>query len=234
MKTALITLILVFGALLGFTAEPKAMTDVDTESMMGDTTLIFTNAGENDFALAFWLPQEFWMSIFSQDPSISAEDSSEIIGLIEGLSILAVVQADISAFGSFDYFPENEIRSGMTVTFTNTNSETINLITMIDIHPDLEMILMIFQQIFGAAMGSFGENLQYFIIEDNNKSGDRIANPYLNGSIRLGLTKRNDAKMTSTLVLPLNSLYVPRKCPNGEDAHISWIYCPWTGVKLED
>ena len=204
-------MLLVFGLQPSFTAQPKALSDVNIESMMSDTTFVLTNTGESDFALAFWLPLEFWMSIFSQDPSVGAEDSSEIIGLIEGKSILAVAQADVSALGSFVFYPEKEIRSGMTVTFTGDDGGTIGLVPMIDIDPDMEMILMIFRQIFGATMGNFGENLQYYIIEDNNNSGGRIVNPYLNGSIRLDLTKRDGGLMTSAMELPLDSLYIPRK-----------------------
>ncbi len=59
MKTTLIAMLLVFGLQPAFTAQPKALSDVNIESMMSDTTFVLTNTGENDFALAFWLPQEF-------------------------------------------------------------------------------------------------------------------------------------------------------------------------------
>lgn len=234
MKKALILISLVLITLSAYTAEPKALSDIDIESMMADTTFVLTNMGENDFALAFWLPQEFWMSIFSQDPSVSTEDSRAIIDVIEGLSILAVAQADVSALGSFNFYPEKEIRSGMSVTYTGENGRPVELVPKMNIDPDLEMILMIFRQIFGGAMGRFGENLQYFVIADQDHTGGRIVDPYLNGSISIEMTKRNEGLMSSEMDLPLNSLYIPRKCPNGKDAHISWIYCPWTGIKLDD
>jgi hypothetical protein len=42
-----------------------------------------------------------------------------------------------------------------------------------------------------------------------------------------------DAVHMAELELPLDSLFVPRLCPNGKPAHVSWDYCPWSGKKLK-
>jgi hypothetical protein len=40
------------------------------------------------------------------------------------------------------------------------------------------------------------------------------------------------AAPTVVLETPLNSLFVPRTCPNGKPAHVSWKFCPWGGERL--
>ena len=61
-----------------------------------------------------------------------------------------------------------------------------------------------------------------------------MVDPYLQGLISVQIAKRNGDLMTADIEMPLNSLFVPRKCPNGKDAHISWKYCPWSGKLLVD
>jgi hypothetical protein len=145
-----------------------------------------------------------------------------------------VAQADVSALGTFDFYDNNEVRRGLSVTFTDEAGEVKELVPVKRISGDMEMILAIFRQIFGAVMGDFGENLHYFILRDSLKAGERTVDPYLDGLVRIELKPRSGAPYGTGIELPLNALYVPRFCPNGKEAHISWNYCPWTGVPLED
>jgi hypothetical protein len=81
-------------------------------------------------------------------------------------------------------------------------------------------------------MGNLGKNFHFYVLSDKRNSSHRLIDPYKKGLIEIQLMKNKDDLINAEIELPLNCLYVPRKCPNGKDAHISWSYCPWTGKKL--
>ena len=83
-------------------------------------------------------------------------------------------------------------------------------------------------------MGNLGKNMHFYVLNDKSKSFPRLLDPYRKGQINIQLSRKDDVLMTASIEMPLNSLFVPRKCPNGKDAHISWKYCPWTGKRLEE
>ena len=234
MKMISITIALIFFSFQAIAAERKPVTEVASESLMNDTTFYPAKSGDFDFAMAFWLPQEIWSNIFGKDSGMSEEVVDEMLGILSDISLLAVAQADITLFGSFDFYTKDEIAQGLEVSYTDAEGITRKLVQLESSHPDLEMIIIIFQQVFSGVMGNFGENLHVFVLNDREKTDGRLIDPYLDGSIYLSLTKRDQEKMESQIELPLNALFIPRKCPNGKDAHISWDYCPWTGVKLEE
>ena len=62
--------------------------------------------------------------------------------------------------------------------------------------------------------------------------GKRILDPYQPGGLQVDLKRKNNQPLQAKIEFPLNSLYVPRRCPNGKPAHVSWKFCPWTGAKL--
>jgi hypothetical protein len=81
-------------------------------------------------------------------------------------------------------------------------------------------------------MGRLGENLNFFVYEDQNKDG-RVISPYSPGALKVTLAHKDGAALDPFVFeLPLDSLYVPRHCPNGKPAHVSWVVCPWDGTKL--
>ena len=86
----------------------------------------------------------------------------------------------------------------------------------------------------GATIGSLGDNLQFFVFNDQTLDRKRLMDPGLPGGLIVELTGKEGRSLQAEFEFPLNSLYVPRKCPNGKPAHISWRYCPWTGKKLPE
>jgi len=101
------------------------------------------------------------------------------------------------------------------------------------INPELELVLGIFKPILGAAMGNLGKNMHFYVLDDRTKSSKRLLDPYHAGRIRVQLAKTQGDIMTAEIETPLDALFVPRICPNGREAHVSWNYCPWSGTQLE-
>lgn len=215
-------------------AEKKDLKDVDIDEITSDTQATLRGAGDNHMAIVWWIPNEFWESILSRDATTSEHDKKTLLDAMSGVSLLALVQADISDFGAFSFYSKEEIEKNMTLSFSDSDGRKQRLLTMQKIDPDLEAVLGVFRPILGAVMGNLGSNMHFYVLNDRSKSSSRLLDPYRKGQIDIQLSKRDKAQLDGSIEMPINALFVPRKCPNGKDAHISWNYCPWTGKRLEE
>jgi hypothetical protein len=215
-------------------AEKKPLKDVDSDSFTSDTQASPKGAGDKHLALVWWIPNEYWESIFSRDANVSDAERDALLKSMSGISLLAVVQADISDLGAFRFYSKNEIENNMAISYTGADGQKQKLAPLAQIDPDLETVLGVFKPILGAAMGNLGANMHFYVLSDKSAASARIVDPYLEGKLNVDLKKRDRSPLEATIAMPLNALFVPRKCPNGQDAHISWKYCPWTGERLAD
>jgi hypothetical protein len=234
MKKLFISSFIVLTVTCAMAAEKKLIKDVDTDAFTNDTQVTPAGTGDNHLALVWWIPNEFWKSLFARDKKTSETDKKAMLDAMSGISLLAVVQADITPFGAFKFYSKEEIEKKIFISYTDAGGKKQRLSLMQTIDPDLEVLLGVFKPILGNAMGNLGNNMHFYVLDDKSNSSIRLLDPYREGVINIQLTKKNDDLMTADIQLPLNSLFIPRKCPNGKDAHISWKYCPWTGKRLED
>jgi len=215
-------------------AERKSIKAIDIDELTSDTQVILKGAGDNHLAIAWWIPNEFWESIFYRDATTSESDKKAMLDTWSGVSLLAVVQADISAFGAFKFYSKEEVEENMTLSYSDSNGKKQRLSLMQTIDLELMIVLGVFKPILGAAMGNLGNNMHFYVLNDRAKSVPRLLDPYRNGQIDIQLTSRDKVLIDASIEMPINAVFVPRKCPNGKDAHISWKYCPWSGKKLEE
>lgn len=233
MKKLLIAIVIVSTvSTYSMAAEKKSLKDVDTEAFASDTQVTLKGAGDNHMALAWWIPSEFWQALFSRDTTTSKAVKKAMLEAMSGVSLLAVVQADITVFGAFKFYSKEEIEENMILSFSGADGKKQRLSPMQTIDPDLEVVLGVFKPILGAAMGNFGNHMHFYVLNDKSESSQRLLDPYRRGQINIQLARRDEVLMDASLEMPINALFVPRKCPNGKDAHISWKYCPWTGKRL--
>jgi hypothetical protein len=215
-------------------AEKKAIEDVDSDQFTTDTQTSPRGAGDNHIALVWWIPNEFWESILARDTTTAAADKQAMLDAMEGVSLLAVVQADIGDVGQFDFYTKDEIAKQLTFSRTNAAGETVELAQVESIKPELGVVLGVFQPILGAAMGNLGNNFHFYVLNDSADDATRLLDPYEQQVINIELAKRDGQRMKAEIATPLNSLFVPRLCPNGKEAHVSWEFCPWSGEKLPE
>ncbi|MGA9116964.1 MAG: hypothetical protein WB626_09340 [Bacteroidota bacterium] len=217
----------------GESAERKPLAEVVADELIGDTQVTPAGAGDKHAALCWWIPMEFWQALFSRDASTSEADKKNLLSALRDITLAAVVQADISAMGALHFYTKEEIEEHMTISFVDGDGRRTALQPLHEVDPDMEVILGVFKPIMAAALGNLGQNVHFYVLNDRTPKGNRLLDPYASGVIRFGLIKRSGAVMNGEIGLPLNALFVPRKCPNGKDAHISWRFCPWTGTPLE-
>ena len=233
MKKLLVLSIIILVITLATDAQRKHIKDVDIDEFTGDTQVSPKGAGDDHLALIWWIPNEFWESVLARDMTTSEADKRSMLDAMSGVSLLAVVQADITSFGAFKFYSKHEIDEEMIIYYTDAGAKQQRLWQVQTINPDLEIVLEILKPLLGAAMGNMGNSMHFYVLNDKSRSSARLLDPYQKGVISFQLTKRNNDIMTADIEMPLNSLFIPRKCPNGKNAHVSWNYCPWTGTRLE-
>jgi hypothetical protein len=189
--------------------------------------------GAEHMNLIWVIPVEFWKAAFEQDPSMDAAQRAEIVGALEEFVIFGIVQADISSFGSFNFYPESEVAGGLKLSYTDAEGKARAIKLADQIPPDAEQLLGAMKPILSAAMGNMGENFHFMVVKDEDGTGGRAWDPYAAGTLTVNLKARTGDELAAELDGPIDALFVPRKCPNGKDAHVTWKFCPWTGEKLD-
>lgn len=177
-------------------------------------TMQFTEVGNNQMNVAWYLPLE-----------VFGAPSQPVI-------VIAVVKAEILSADSFKFASEEEAQKGLKVTYTNSNGKSVAL-PPVEKSGDVELFITEMKPLFSKLAGKFGEGMWFFTYKNVDASGKNIVSPYKPGKLKVSFGEKTGTRQSeSTIELPLNSLFVPKLCPNGKPAHISWKYCPWDGTPL--
>ncbi len=214
-------------------AERKDPTEINTVDFTTETQQLSSESAVLD--MAWWIPAEFWEAVLSQDATVPRAQTDAMLEVMRPYFVVVVVQADISPFGSFAFIPEPRIEQGLELTYTDEQGNQSMLSVLETTNPDFELLLLQLGPILANAMGNLGENFNFFAFSATDKDGNRIASPFEPGRLRVSLSGREGADATVfEFEAPLDALFVPRICPNGKPAHISWNYCPWDGSRLSE
>lgn len=209
-------------------ADRKEAKDVDLSSLTNETQ---HTSYANGVHLAWWIPAEYWEASFARDATVSESARNELLGALRHYSMIAVVQAEVGALGNFAYYERDAVNKGMKLEFLDGKNWT-RVAPLEQVPEELSVLLKVLGPILSSAMGALGQNLHFFVLDDR-KNGGRLISPYEPGGLRITLTDNKGATLEPMLIeFPLDSLYVPRRCPNGKPAHVSWLVCPWDGSKL--
>ena len=210
--------------------DKKKITEVDLNALTVEGQVM--TGGASEIALVWWIPSEFWEVSMRQESVVPEEQVNQVMGVLKNHSVLAVVQANVSPVGSFQFLEKDQIMEGLKVEIVRSNGDVETISHTDPSDPDLRIMLDQMRPILAQAMGSLGQNFYFFPLPDLDEKGNRLMSPYEKATLRVGLVN-NAAPSTVELELPLDSLFVPRLCPNGKPAHVSWTFCPWSGKKLK-
>ena len=211
--------------------ERKAIMDVDSNALTSETQKAKGDDDSLDFV--WWIVPEFWEVALRQNPGVSDAQAEEILAVLNQYAVLAVVQADISAFGAFSFSDKDAVMQGLVVESVDVGGTVTSRSHTEPSNADLRIILDQMRPILADAMGNLGQNLYFFPLAAYDDDGDRFLSPYEKGEFRVTLS-RGEGTQTLGIETPLDSLHVPRLCPNGKPAHVSWAYCPWSGERLPE
>jgi hypothetical protein len=130
------------------------------------------------------------------------------------------------------FYDKEDIAKRLTVS-AQQDDQWITLPPREVTDPTLYALLSMLAPVLANTMGNLGANMHFFVLSDQDAQQQRVTDPYAEGQVRIQLAAtRTQAARSFTIALPVNALYRPRLCPNGEPAHVSWRYCPWDGSRL--
>ncbi|HET9862122.1 MAG TPA: hypothetical protein VFP37_01660 [Steroidobacteraceae bacterium] len=211
-------------------AERKAPKDIDVAKLTQETQQASYASGVH---IAWWIPQEYWEASLAHDANVTEEGRKRFLATLDHYSMLAVVQAEVGIMGNFSYYDRDVVLKGLRVELSN-GKEWSPLEPLNEVPKDVAPLIRVLTPILESAMGPLGQNMNFFVLQDRKK-GKRLVSPDQPGGLRITLTDRQGTTLEPFLIeFPLDSLFVPRRCPNGKPAHISWSVCPWDGSKLPE
>ena len=226
-------LLLAIGALLSAygaqAVERKAITDIDVDALTVETQAVASTS--DSLELIWWIIPEFWEATFRQNAQMPDQQVDQLLSVIGRYSILGVVQADISPFGAFRFMEKDAVMDALTIEAVDAGGKVVTISHTEPSDPDLRLLLDQMRPVLAQAIGGMGENLYFFPVPIFDDDGERVLSPYDGGQLRVTLQK-GETNSTLEIETPLDALFVPRICPNGKPAHVSWTYCPWSGKKL--
>ena len=211
-------------------AEPvrKPLDKVVVDDLVSDTQVLRTDA--SGLAQAWWVPLEFWQVALGRINPPLAQQVQSVLG---EYSIVAVVQADVSALGGFVFYPREELQQRLAVTWLPAHGDARLLAPVPSPNLAVRNLIQQLTPLLSRSMGEMGRNLQFFVMSDRDADGKRVVNPYEPGVLQIRLSASEAQAVTDlNLDLPLNALFEPRLCANGKSTHISWRFCPWDGQPL--
>jgi hypothetical protein len=210
--------------------EQKELNDVDISSMTRETQKTIHGDGVH---LVWWIPPEYWAASIKEGASMNPEHRKALMDVMDKYSMLAIVQAEVTPFGSFSFYERDVISKGLKIEIVNgKDRKTVKPLEKLP--EELELLLKVLSPILEAALGNMGKNLNFYVLADRVK-GDRLLSPYAQNTLNVTLASKEGGVLgPAVFEMPLDSLYIPRPCPNGKPAHISWVVCPWDGTKLPE
>jgi hypothetical protein len=212
----------------------KDVADVSSDALISETQTGPENAGDDHTSLVWWIPYEFWEGLMRRDGSLSEEEKEEMLKAVKNVSILTIVQGDISSLGAIDFYSKEEVAKNMVVSQTRPDGSESKVPIQNNLNPNLEVVLAAFKPILATAMGRLGDNMHFFVLNDVDEGVGRRIDPYKGGTFKVMLRDKGGGSLISEIDLPLDCLFEARTCPNGKKAHVSWNFCPWTGEKLSE
>lgn len=213
--------------------EKKAPEKIDLDQLT-EETLLDASRSKDHIAFVWYIPTEYWNAVISQNHEMGQLEKVRAKLTMNTLTVIAVVQGDIPPTGPVHYYEKLFLQDNLKFTRIDEQGKTHEYVPYKAYSGEVKSLLESIVPAIGASVGTLGDNLQFFVFNDQGDNGERILDPYKPGALEVELTRKNSRKFKVKLEFPLNSLYVPRSCPNGKPAHVSWKFCPWTGKKLPE
>ncbi len=198
---------------------------IDLEALTNETQKMASDPDK--MTLIWWIPEEYWLASFSQDPSISDAQAEELVSVLRPYTLILAVDGNIGTMGGVTYKSEEVMRA--EILLKDVKGNAYRPYGEDKITPDAKNFMAIMKPIFANILGPFGENMHFFLFPAKNGGVEYIAQAKMEGGFTVKMGER-EFKWR----LPLGSVLPPKICPiDGEKLNGAWKYCPWHGVKLD-
>lgn len=220
MKTIPVFLAVLFSSLCFSIAEAQkskinALTE-ETQLMSND---------DDKMRLVWWIPNEFWLTAFEDEESMSPEKVEQFIALFDDFSVFAVADGDISAFGSVTYQPKEAV---LNSTYIFKDGKEHQPLTEDEVNADVKIVLGMLKPVLSNMLGNMGENIHFILFKGYTNKNKRFIEPLEDDDF---LVFVGGEKFEYNL--PIGALMPSKTCPNhAEEMRGSWNFCPFCGSQL--
>ncbi len=172
--------------------------------------------------MVWWIPTKYWEISTRGNSSVSSDVLKEIEEIVDGYSLFATLDMDISSFG-MDY------NDSTVIKLVDANGKEYFPLTEDEMPEKLGNMIAMLTPTLARMIGPIGENMQFhvFLNQDEQKKDLLIPDEKGNFSVKMN-GESFDWR------LPLGSLVPHKTCPvDNEHLKGSWMYCPHHGSKLK-
>lgn len=177
--------------------------------------------GEENMGVIWWMPVEFWMA--------GGGFTSQQLEPLRDYTMIAVMVGRTGPFG-VSFIPPQKVKSSVILRDMAGKDH----LPLEKVGNEAEMLTQIMKPLFTNLLGQMGSNIEMIFFPGKGKDGKPLIDPAVKGSFSVvlkDLVEPGDS--VYTFELPLDSLFVPKVCPQGkEQVKRKWNYCPWHGNKL--
>ena len=235
MKYLIVSTISILGLLFSsatFSLEKKSTPEIVINDLVKATQAQIEKSSTDGLALVWWIPYEFWAVSFEKRKTIDDEQKEKLLNTLKSYNLIGVVEGDSTPFGSLNFSSKEKIGESLKVTAVDANGNELKLSSSKIVNKDIQILVQTITPILQSIMGDLGKNFHFYIFDGETSDGFRIMNPYEKGQIKISFHGESNENLETTIETPLNPLFVPRECPNGKHAHVSWKFCHWSGEEL--
>lgn len=198
---------------------------VDLQALTTETQRVSQEV--NTIRLVWWIPIDYWQVFADQNPSMTPDQTEELLQILNPYLLVVVVDGKTGPFGNVTYMSESDIRTNLQLL--DSQDISYRSLPTEQIDANTQSFLSIIKPIFANLLGPLGQNMHFFLFPSKDNNGQLIANAKEEGGFSITL-----AEEVFKWRLPLGSLLPPKTCPVcGEQMSGAWKYCPWDGTKLE-
>jgi hypothetical protein len=209
--------------LLVATLAVPAITVAGVQELVRDTQRSSETAGQ--VTMVWWMPQQFWDESLKANPAIPAEARQQVLGTLEGYTIVAMLRARVGGAGLEDIVPKAELLKNVRF---EANGKIIEPMTPEQISPVAQVMLLQLKPAMAATVGQVGQALEFVVYPSKAADGQLLVDPAKSGSMTIKLYDQ-----TFSWRLPLGSLMPTRiDKKTGEEFPGNYLFNPYTGDKL--
>ena len=126
---------------------------IDINALIDETQKM--SSSQDEMSMVWWLPEEFWLANFAQDPSSTPEQAQQFVKVLNPYTVLCVIDGLIGTFGGVTYHTEEFIRENIYIV--DEKGTRYTPIKNKDLNADTTNFLSMMKPLFVNMLGPMGE-----------------------------------------------------------------------------
>lgn len=206
----------------------KSLDQVDFSSLVKEIYQA-RSTGRQTYGV-FWIPTVYWDLVLKKFPEVPSSSIETIKADVKDYIIVSVFDAELKTNNyesPWQMRSEYDLRKSINIEFDGKKYLPIE---QKDLPPTLSTLKSIMEPLFANMLGDFGNGMNFFFFEVQDKKGNNLIDPYNKQSFKLSF---GDKYIEYNLPLP--SLGNDKICKEDNTIFPSnYNYCPFHGSLLEE